>query len=91
MRIRVECYSGFRGEETPRRFFLGARQVVVLDVLDRWYGTDYRYFKVEGDDACLYILRHDEGAGAWSLTVFDSRRESGTRPSLRLVADKMSS
>ncbi|MFQ5972190.1 MAG: hypothetical protein ACE5Q3_07630 [Alphaproteobacteria bacterium] len=80
MRIRVECYSGYRGEETPRRFFLGRRPVVVAEVHDRWYGPDHRYFKVEGDDACLYILRHDERSSAWTLTVFDSRRYDGVSP-----------
>ena len=36
LRVRTECYAGYRSEETPRRFFLGARAVEVVDVLDRW-------------------------------------------------------
>ncbi|MBW1751927.1 MAG: hypothetical protein JRJ46_02225, partial [Deltaproteobacteria bacterium] len=46
MRIRVECYAGYRGEETPRRFWLGAKKIEVQDVLDRWMAPDHRYFKV---------------------------------------------
>jgi hypothetical protein len=50
MRIRVECYAGYRGEETPRRFFLGERAVEVREVVDRWLAPDHRYFKVRGSD-----------------------------------------
>ena len=44
LRVRVECYAGHRGEETPRRFFLGTRRVEVARVLDRWLAPDHRYF-----------------------------------------------
>ncbi len=72
--IRVECYAGHRGEETPRRFFLGSRPVEVIEVVDRWLAPAYRYFKVRGDDDAIYILRHDVAMGRWELTMFDRRR-----------------
>jgi hypothetical protein len=72
--IRVECMSGHRGEESPRRFFLGERRVEVVEILDRWHGPDHRYFKLSGDDGGTYILRHDERAARWELTMFDRRR-----------------
>jgi len=34
--VRVICYQGYRGEETPRRFYLGERQVEVAEIVDRW-------------------------------------------------------
>jgi hypothetical protein len=71
MKIRVECYSGHRGEETPQRFLLGDRPVVVKDVIDRWLAPDHRYFKIRGDDDAIYILRHDVEAGDWELTMLD--------------------
>lgn len=74
MRVRVECYAGYRGEETPRRFFLGARAVAVREVVDRWLAPDHRYFKVTGDDRSTYILRHDLESGAWELTLFEQFR-----------------
>jgi hypothetical protein len=46
LEIRVECYAGHRGEETPRRFTLDGRTVEVVDVLDTWPAPDHRYFKV---------------------------------------------
>lgn len=71
--ITVECHAGYRGEETPRRFRLGARPVEVTEVLDRWLGPDHRYFKVRGDDGGEYILRHDVTAQMWELTMYKGR------------------
>lgn len=71
--VRVECYSGYRGEETPRAFWIGERRVEVAEVLDRWLAPEHRYFKLRGDDGSLYILRHDGAAEQWHLTLF--RRE----------------
>jgi archaemetzincin len=70
MAVRVECYAGYRGEETPRAFFLDARRVEVAEVLDRWHGVDHRYFKVRAADGALYILRHDTDADRWEITLF---------------------
>lgn len=71
--IRVECYAGYRGEEEPRRFWLGERPVAVLEILDRWLAPEYRYFKVRGDDAASYILRHNIRDDRWELTLFEGR------------------
>jgi hypothetical protein len=70
--IRVECYAGYRGEETPRRFYLGPRRVEVVEVLDRWLAPDHRYFKLKGDDGAIYIVRHDVSSGRWELTMFSA-------------------
>ena len=73
MQLRVECYAGHKGEETPRRFHIGQRTVEVAEVVDRWLAPDHSYFKVLGDDGAIYILRHEEDEeGEWELTVYDS-------------------
>ncbi len=59
MKIRVDCYSGYRGEETPLRFWLKERLIEINEVVDRWLDPEHRYFKVLGDDHSTYILRHD--------------------------------
>ena len=74
--INVECYAGYRGEETPRRFQLGRRNVEVIKVLDRWLAPDHRYFKVLGDDDAVYILRHNVELWHWDLTFFKQLKET---------------
>jgi len=70
MHIEVECHSADSGESIPRRFFLGKHPVEVTEVIDRWLGSDHRYFKVQGDDGAIYLLRHDTIEWAWNLTMF---------------------
>ena len=77
MEIRVECYSGYRGEETPRRFWLQKKRIEIKEVIDRWLDPDHRYFKVIGDDDSTYILRHDSETYEWSLTFYGSRKAEG--------------
>ncbi len=69
--VSVECYAGYRGEESPRRLSFDQRQVDVVEILDRWLAPDHRYFKVRGDDDGIYILRHDVVSGTWELTMVD--------------------
>ena len=71
--LQVQCYAGYRGEETPRRFTLGTRNIEVLEVIDQWLAPDHRYFKLRGDDEGVYILRHDVATGRWELTLYDAR------------------
>jgi len=70
--IRVECYAGYRGEETPLRFYFGERKVEVIAVLDRWLAPDHRYFKVTGHDGGTYIVRYDVPSDHWELTMFSA-------------------
>jgi hypothetical protein len=71
--LQVQCYAGYRGEETPRRFTLGTRGIEVLEVIDQWLAPDHRYFKLRGDDEGIYILRHDVTTDRWELTLYDAR------------------
>ena len=71
--LRVECYAGYRGDETPQRFHLKSRTIEVVEVLDRWIAPTHRYFKVKGDDDDIYILRHDTNKNSWELTLFEAR------------------
>ncbi len=68
--LRVECYAGHRGEETPRRFHLGERAIEVAEVLDQWLAPDHRYFKVRGGEGATYLLRHDVVSGRWQLIMY---------------------
>ncbi|MDZ7581525.1 MAG: hypothetical protein U5R30_13155 [Deltaproteobacteria bacterium] len=68
--IAVDCYAGYRGEETPRRIRFKSRTVAVQAVLDRWLSPDHRYFKIKGADGDLYIIRHDSQKDFWELTFY---------------------
>jgi hypothetical protein len=68
--LGVECYAGYKGEQTPRTLVLGLRRINVVEVLDQWLAPDHRYFKVRGDDGDTYIVRQDAVSGEWNLTVF---------------------
>jgi hypothetical protein len=69
--VTVECYEGYRGEETPRRFALDGRVIEVAEVMDSWLAPEHRYFKVKGDNGAVYILRHDVPGDRWELTLYD--------------------
>jgi hypothetical protein len=79
MDIKVECYAGYRGEETPKRFYLGKRCVEVTEVLDRWLAPAHRYFKLRGNDGGIYILRHSTEEDSWEMTQFDSGARDESR------------
>lgn len=70
MQIRVECYAGYRGEETPRYIKMADYTIKVTKVLDRWLAPDHRYFKLLGDDRATYIIRHDSVSGQWELVFY---------------------
>ncbi len=79
MHIRVQCYAGYRGEETPQCLFIGKRRIELVDVIDRWLSPGEHYFKLRGMDQEIYILRHAVGQDQWELTLFDSGRCEQTR------------
>ena len=74
MRIQVEHHAGHRGMPMPRKLHFDGHQVEVLETLDQWYGSDYRYIKLRGHDGHLYIVRFDEPGAEWELTMFKSAR-----------------
>ena len=80
MQIEVVCYSGYRGEETPRQIRLGDRKIEVKEIQDRWLAPNHRYFKVLGDDNAIYILRHDSESWDWDLTFYKDRQEKQEYP-----------
>ena len=70
MKVRVEGYSGFKAHERPLRFCLGERWYEVQQVVDRWYGPDYLYFRVKASGGNLYVLRLDEREQEWDLAGY---------------------
>lgn len=75
MQIKVECYAGYRGEETPRIIWFKSREIKIKKVLDRWLDPDHRYFKLLGDDDGIYIIRHDMSTWFWGLTFYQETQK----------------
>jgi hypothetical protein len=71
MRIQVEHQVGHGGRPMPRALHFDGRRVEVVETLDQWFGSDYRYVKVRCHDRALYILKFDELRADWELTMFE--------------------
>jgi hypothetical protein len=76
IKLHVDCYSGHTARERPVRFAMGEKNYNVTDLIDRWYGPDYLYFKVRADDGNIYILKCDEINDEWVLEYFKKTDES---------------
>jgi hypothetical protein len=84
--VRVECYAGHRGEQTPRAMVLAGRRIEFAEVLDQWLAPDHRYFKLRSTDDGRFILRHDTTTGHWELTCSGAARPGeGTRRAMAEV------
>jgi hypothetical protein len=70
MGTRVECYSGYRGEQEPVAFWLGEQRLEVRAIVDRWFGPSRRWFKVDAEDGDVYVLRHDEATHTWDIAAY---------------------
>ncbi len=82
--VAVDCYAGYRGEQTPRRVTRGNQLVEILAIVERWRTPDHRYFTVRtADEVCT--LRQDvsgrvgaDGVGA-ERTSMKGSTSSGQR------------
>ncbi|WP_420476278.1 hypothetical protein [Noviherbaspirillum sp. ST9] len=72
MILDVETLPGPHGDREPVAFLLGARRVVVVNILDRWLSADCSYFKVEADESSIFILRHFHATREWELTLYQA-------------------
>ncbi|AKJ28365.1 hypothetical protein [Caldimonas brevitalea] len=68
MDIRVQCAPGEHGEDDPQVVWFGQRELPVLAVLDRWYGREHRWWKVDTADG-QYVLRREDATGVWELAA----------------------
>jgi len=70
-KTEVIAYAGYRGEQSPRTFFIGDKRIEVVKILDQWVEENVdslrrkRCFKIRGDDWKTYILCYDEKENVW--------------------------
>ena len=67
MHIQIEPHADLRAP--PRSLFRGERRIDIIEIMDQWYGPDYRYVKVRGHDNSVYIIRFDEIGDQWELIM----------------------
>jgi hypothetical protein len=70
-RIEVITYSGYRGEERPKAFFLHDTRIEVMEILNMWIEEEIdkkarrRIFKVRGSDRNIHEIYCDEKTLEW--------------------------
>lgn len=70
MIVSVQCERAVNGEATPRCFILGKRRIDIADVLDRWLGEEYDYYKVRDPNGDTFILRRDTDELTWEIWMY---------------------
>jgi len=73
VRVEVECYAGYRGDERPVRVRMGERVLEVAEVEDRWYSPGETYFRVRVEDGDRYVLKHSEAQDLWRVEAYRSQ------------------
>jgi hypothetical protein len=68
--VRVECYSGYKADESPRKLVLAGRSLEIEAIEDRWYSPGATYFRVLVEGGDCYVLGHQEAQGVWSLVAY---------------------
>jgi hypothetical protein len=69
--IKVIAHSGYRGDESPRAFFMRGERIAVVEILDMWIEEDVsdktrrRFFIVKGNDKHKYKIYNDEKTLEW--------------------------
>jgi hypothetical protein len=63
----VECYAGYRGEETPRALRWGDRRVGVAEVRERWLTPDHRWFRLLLENGQERTVRQDVTSLRWEI------------------------
>ena len=74
--IQVECYAGYKANETPRAFIYKERRYNIVEIIDRWYEggrkqgmPQLNYYKVKTEDNRQYIIRYNHLFNTWALMI----------------------
>ncbi len=76
IQVKVECYSGYKADESPLCFYLDNMRFEIEAITDRWFQAENKpgfpkadYFRVQTKDGRQYILKHEQVSGKWYLVV----------------------
>jgi hypothetical protein len=78
-RVNVTTRDAYKPAQEPVSFEWKGKRHRIVEILDQWYEghmdstrLPLRYFKVKTYEGLVFILRHHEFFGAWSLLVCKS-------------------
>jgi len=74
--IRVECYSGYKGDQRPVKIAFGQRVEEVAEVEDRWYSPGETLFRVRLTCGDRYVLRYIEAQDVWTIQALRAGKTS---------------
>ena len=67
--VEVVAYSGYKANERPLFLIAAHQKLEIKAILDRWYGQDHDYFKIQTDDGRLYLLKWHRAKDKWFLRL----------------------
>ena len=73
--IKVIAYSGYRGAESPRAFFINDEKITVVEIVDKWIEESLsnrmrkRFFIVKTNDDQHYKIYIDEKTLEWFCEI----------------------
>jgi hypothetical protein len=73
--IKVIAYSGYRGDESPRVFFINDEKITVVEIVDMWIEESFstrmrkRFFIVKTNNDRQYKIYIDEKTLEWSCEI----------------------
>ena len=75
--VKVECYSGYKADESPRSFFWNDIEFEIVEIIDRWHEAYNKpvtkgisYYKVKTNLVGSYMLKHELDHDCWFLVVW---------------------
>lgn len=65
--IQVVTYSGYKADERPFKIVIGGVAMEVTEIVDRWYGEDFDYFKVRVNSGAVHLIGRHRTHDRWYL------------------------
>jgi hypothetical protein len=63
--FEVECYAGYRADESPRVLIIRGRRYEITEILHQWQEPGRRYFKLRVRNGEEYLVYHDAATDSW--------------------------
>jgi hypothetical protein len=74
--VAVRTYSGYKADEYPQSLVLGDDEIIVDEIVDRWYQNEDSpdfpeadYFRVKSHDGRQYLVKHVIEDDQWFFCV----------------------